>query len=248
MKKKTFKKLTSLSIVIPFYNEKPRLHLAFNNIRIFLKKNFVPKIEILFIDDGSTDKGNNLIKKYFEKFKKNKKVTFRLIKSKKNIGKGFAIKKGCLEAKNDWILTSDLDFSVPLSHIIIWFKKNFINNKINVYFGSRALVTSQVKSSQFRLFIGRVFRILIIFFLNIRIKDTQCGFKLYKSTAAKKIFRKLKMYGFDHDLEIVIISKKLNYKIVELPVKWHHVSQSKLSIVKDSFKMFLGILRLAFKK
>ena len=56
------------------------------------------------------------------------------------------------------------------------------------------------------------------------------------------------MYGFDHDLEIVIISKKLNYKILELPVKWHHVNQSKLNIIKDSFKMFLGILRLAFKK
>ena len=92
------------------------------------------------------------------------------------------------------------------------------------------------------------FHFLVWLFCVRSVKDTQCGFKLYKSNAAKKIFRKLKMYGFDHDLEIVIISKKLNYKIVELPVKWHHVSQSKLSIVKDSFKMFLGILRLAFKK
>ena len=194
MKKKTFKKPSSLSIVIPFYNEKPRLHLAFDNIRIFLKKNFVPKIEILFIDDGSTDKGNELIKKYFKKFKKNKKVTFRLIKSKKNIGKGYAIKKGCLEAKNDWILTSDIDFSVPLNHTIIWFKKNFINSKINVYFGSRALDASQVKSSQFRLFIGRVFRILIIFFLNIRIKDTQCGFKLLNKSYAKSVFKKINSF------------------------------------------------------
>ena len=56
------------------------------------------------------------------------------------------------------------------------------------------------------------------------------------------------MYGFDHDLEIVLISKKYKFTIKELPVKWHHVNQSKLNLIKDSIKMFFGILKLSFKK
>ena len=47
--------------------------------------------------------------------------------------------KSCLIAKNDWILTTDLDFSVPLDYIIYWFKNKLITDEFNIYFGSRAL-------------------------------------------------------------------------------------------------------------
>ena len=248
MKKKTFRNLNSLSIVIPFFNEKKRLHIAFKNINTFIKKKYINITEIVFVDDGSTDNGNILIKKFFEKFKKKKNLTLKLIRIKKNNGKGYALKRGCLKAKNNWILTTDLDFSVPLDHIIVWLKKKLISNETDIYFGSRALKTSIVKSAQYRLFVGKVFRLLIIFFLDILIKDTQCGFKLYKKKVAKKIFKELRMYGFDHDLEIVLISKKYKFIIKELPVKWHHVNQSKLNLIKDSIKMFFGILKLSFKK
>ena len=248
MKNKIINNLNSLSVIIPFYNEQKRLHLAFKNIILFLKKNSNLTTEILFIDDGSIDKGNLIIKNFFNSFKRNKKTSLKLIKIKKNNGKGYALKKGCMAAKNNWILTSDLDFSVPLTHINKWFKQKLITKNISIYFGSRALKKSKVKSSQYRLFIGSVFRWLIILFLNIRIKDTQCGFKLYKNKTAKKIFKDLRMYGFDHDLEIVLIAKKKYFEIKELPVKWHHVNHSKLSIFKDSLKMFFGILKLSMKK
>ena len=65
MKKKTFRNLSSLSIVIPFFNEKKRLHIAFKNINTFIKKKYINITEILFVDDGSTDNGNILIKKFF---------------------------------------------------------------------------------------------------------------------------------------------------------------------------------------
>ena len=93
-----------------------------------------------------------------------------------------------------------------------------------------------------------MFRLLISIFLGIKIKDTQCGFKLYKKLSAKKIFSKLTMYGFDHDLQIVLIAKKMNIKIKELPVFWKHINQSKLNLIKDSLKMLIGIFRLSFKK
>ena len=56
------------------------------------------------------------------------------------------------------------------------------------------------------------------------------------------------MYGFDHDLELVLLARKIKLGIKELPVNWHHVKQSKLNLFKDSFKMFFGILKLSIKK
>ena len=56
------------------------------------------------------------------------------------------------------------------------------------------------------------------------------------------------MRGFDHDLELVLKAKKLNFNIKELPVNWHHVSQSKLNLFKDSIKMFFGVIKLTLKK
>ena len=247
MKKKNIHNINSLSIVIPFYNEKNRLNLAFKNIDIFLKKKIISKIEILFVDDGSVDDGYLFVNNFFNKLKKNKNLSYKLLRTKKNFGKGYAIKKGCLAAKNKWILTTDLDFSVPLTHVNYWIKKKIISSEKDIFFGSRALENSEVKTAKYRLFIGKIFRVLISYFLSIKIKDTQCGFKLYKNLIAKKIFKKLKTYGFEHDLEVVILAKKMNYQIKELPVKWHHVGQSKLHLFKDSIKMFLGILKLSTK-
>ena len=87
-----------------------------------------------------------------------------MIKIKKNSGKGYALKKGCLIAKNDWILTTDLDFSVPLDYIIYWFKNKLITDEFNIYFGSRALKNLEVKTAKHRLFVGKIFRYLIFFF------------------------------------------------------------------------------------
>ena len=83
--------------------------------------------------------------------------------------------------------------------------------------------------------------------LNIKIKDTQCGYKLYKKKVAKLIFSKLKDYGFNHDLEIVLLLKQKNIKIKELPVKWIHKSDSRLNVFWDPVKMFFGIFTIKFR-
>jgi len=251
VKKKIFSSLTSISMVVPFFNEQNRLHYAFKNIETIFKNKFLKKIEIIFVDDGSLDGSVKKINNFFENIKKknfNKNRKLKLIRLSENRGKGFAIKKGCLAAKNNWILTTDVDFSVPITFLFRWIKVKYIDSQHNVYFGSRAHKKSIVKSSIHRLIIGKMFRLLISIFLGIKIKDTQCGFKLYKKLSAKKIFSKLTMYGFDHDLQIVLIAKKMNIKIKELPVFWKHINQSKLNLIKDSLKMLIGIFRLSFKK
>ena len=83
--------------------------------------------------------------------------------------------------------------------------------------------------------------------LNIKIKDTQCGYKLYKKSIAKPIFLKLKDYGFNHDLEIILLLKTKNIEIKELPVKWEHRDNSRLNIFWDPIKMLFGIFLIKFR-
>ena len=137
-----------------------------------------------------------------------------------------------------------MDLSVDPSQLIIWQKKDLIGNNDIIFFGSREVEGSAVDTKLYRKILGSLFRVISQIFLGIRLRDTQCGFKLYKKKIAKKIFKVLKSEGFEHDLEIVMLAKKFKYQITELPVKWVHMSGSKLNIFIDPIKMFFGILKI----
>ena len=238
--------IKELSIIFPLYNEEKRLKRTFLEILNFKKKiNKNKKIEIIFVNDGSSDNSQLLIESFIEKTK-TQNFNIKIFKLKKNMGKGYAIKHGVKKTSKKWILTTDIDLSVSLNQILEWEKYYPLHSK-NIIFGSRNLSQSKVEKNFFRFVLGNFFTFFVKLFLNISLFDTQCGFKLYKKTIAKKIFSQLTNYGFTHDLELVIISKKLEFEIIELPVKWTHKKGSKLNIFFEPIKMFLNIIYLRFK-
>ena len=242
--------IKSLSIIFPVFNEKLRLKSSFNHILSFLKTKKKIKIQIIFVDDGSSDNSYNLINSFVKNYKSskiNKKVNFQVIKSKNNLGKGSALKLGVNKATNDWIITADIDMSVSLFQIYKWIDKKFIIKKYPVYFGSRKNKKSVVESNLIRQILGDLMSLLTFIILNIKIKDTQCGYKLYKKSLAKPIFKKLKDYGYNHDLEIILRLKKKNIEIKELPVKWKHKNNSRLNIFFDPIKMLIGIFLMRLR-
>ena len=239
--------IKSLSIIFPVYNEELRLKSSFNHIRSFLKKKKKFKTEIIFSDDGSQDNSYNLIVQFIKSFKSNKKIKIKVVKLKKNLGKGGALKMGVKFAKNSWILTSDIDMSVSLFQLTNWLDKKLVNKKNFIYFGSRKHEKSIVKKKIFRNILGNIMGFLISTLLNIKIKDTQCGYKLYEKKIGKLIFSKLKTFDFNHDLEIILFLKTKNIKIKELPVRWTHKNNSSLNIFWDPIKMFLGIFKIRLR-
>ena len=98
-----------------------------------------------------------------------------------------------------------------------------------------------------RKFIGFLFFLILKLTLQISIKDTQCGFKMYHYNTAKKIFKKLKENGFAHDIEIVLIAKKLNFLIKELPITWVHKKNSKIDIFRHGLEFVYKIFMLKIK-
>lgn len=234
--------INSISIILPIFNEEKRIKENLIKIKKFNLAKFIKIKEFILVNDGSQDRTKKIIEEFIKKNKKKIK-NIKLINHKKNLGKGAALKTGIKNAKNDWILTSDIDFSVSLFELKSWIEKYIQFKKKNkvVFFGSRAHNQSIVNSKFYRKIIGYFLRKIIFFFLNIETKDTQCGFKLYKKKIAKKSFSLMISKGFEHDIELVLILKKNNIKIIELPVTWTHKEFSKVKILADSIKILKSI-------
>ena len=205
--------MLSLSIVMPLYNEERRLKKSLPILEKFIKKNKRHKIEVIFVNDGSTDKTNLIIKK----FKISGVINFKkkFINYSKNVGKGFAVKRGIREANNEWILLCDTDLSVHPNQFIIWFNKNYLISKRTAYYGSREHKQSIVKASIYRVVLGFFFKKMIRYMFDIKLSDTQCGFKVFHKSYSKKIFRKIRSYRFAFDVELTLLLKKYNIHIKE---------------------------------
>jgi len=94
--------------------------------------------------------------------------------------------------------------------------------------------------------------------LNLKgIKDTQCGFKMFKKEAALKIINKLKIFnqqrkvktssvsaGFD--LEFLFLAQKLGFKIKEIQVTWKHVETKNVSFLKDAIETLRDIIKIKY--
>ena len=234
--------MKNISIVIKIYNETNRLNKLFKNI-LLLNTSF--KIEFVFVDDGSNDNTVYKIENFINKFRK-KNYKLKLIKSKKNLGKGGALKLGVLYSHYNWIFTMDADLSVNFNQIEKW-KKKYLFNKKYAYFGSRNLENSNVTKKVHRRLMGIVFQFLVYIFFDKNIKDSQCGFKLYNKIYAKKIFSKIKTFGFAHDLEIIKLLKNNGIKIKELPITWKHEDNGKLNVLLDPFKMLFDIILIKLR-
>ena len=237
--------MNKISIVFPIYNEENRIGKLLKRLKNLKKKKYYNIFEFIFVDDGSTDQ---TIKKIEDFFFKNKRKSYRykIIKSKKNFGKGHALKLGVKAAKYNWIITMDVDLSVELYQIDKWKKKYFFKNDY-AYFGSRNISKSAVKYKYHRKIIGMIWQMIFSLCVDSKIKDTQCGFKLYNKKYIKKIFNSLTENGFAHDIELIFLLKREGVKIKELPVEWKHSDGSKLNIYLEPIKFFFRLWALVIK-
>jgi dolichyl-phosphate beta-glucosyltransferase len=224
-------------MIIPSYNDKKIIEPTLQKCIKYLSKNF-DRYEIIVVDDGSKDGTDKVISKYFGK-------NVKLLKNEKNKGKGFSVKKGILAAKYPFVLFSDSDLATPIEEVKNLF--NFIK-EYDVVIASRNMKESDVKTKQcfFRHTIGKTFPKLVNLLVLKGIKDTQCGFKLFKTSKAKRIVSLQTFDRFSFDVEILFIAKKLGYKIKEVPVIWIDKQGSTVNPIKDSIKMLIDLFRIKY--
>ncbi|MDS1029675.1 glycosyltransferase family 2 protein [Bacillota bacterium LX-D] len=227
-----------LSVVIPAYNEEKRLPKTLQKISSFLQgKDYA--YEILVVNDGSKD-GTKQVAEDFQK----KDLNIRVIDNPQNMGKGYAVRNGMLQARGQYFLFTDSDLSTPIEELDKFWSK--FQEGYQVVIGSRALKNSVIKVSQpfYRVLMGKTFNVIVRFLFWTRIKDTQCGFKCFTQEAAQAVFPKQQIWGFGFDVEVLFIARKLGYKICEYPVEWVNSPDTRVSALKDSLKMFWELLKI----
>ena len=195
--------------------------------------------EVVVVDDGSRDNTADLVRQYSEK-----NGIVRLLQNPGNHGKGYSVRNGVLNAQGAIVLFTDADLSSPIEEAPKLIEA--IQAGADVAIGSRWLRTElqTQRQSVARQIMGRAFNVLLRILLRLPFKDTQCGFKAFRRSAAKVLFPLQKIEGWGFDPEILFLACKLNLKVAEVPVVWAHDEGTRINPLADGSKMILEMMRI----
>ena len=229
----------TLSIVIPAYNEERRLPATLDVVFNWLDASPYGDAEVLVVDDGSTDATAAVVES-----RAATEPRLRLVQNAGNRGKGFAIRHGMLQAKGDWILFSDADLSAPIDELPKLLAAAQEQGAA-IAIGSRALDRSLigVHQSQWREMSGILFNRIMRVITGLPFSDTQCGFKLFRRDAARRVFPLQRLDGFSFDVEDLFVAHTLGIPTIEVPVRWNNVEGTKVGLMQG-VASFLDLLRI----
>jgi dolichyl-phosphate beta-glucosyltransferase len=225
-----------LSIIIPAYNEEALIASTLDSLQRYLSAR-PEQFEIIVVDDGSQDKTVASI----QAWKKCGSADLHLLINPKNMGKGFSIRRAVLESRGRYLIFIDADLPYELYAIDDFLKA--LRSGCDLAIGSRVLPGSEVRGvPALRYAAGQVFSWMVQAVLFKGLPDTQCGFKSFKSAAAKEIFRRLTISGFGFDVELLFVARKLKFAIQPIAVHMiEHRHRSRVRLFLDSLKMFSNL-------
>jgi len=232
--------VTALSVVIPAYNEHARLEPTLRRVIEYLEST-EPSCEIVVVDDGSTDDTAAIAHTVAQDWPR-----LRVIELPANRGKGGAVRAGMLAARGEQVLFSDADLATPIEELAKL--RAALAAGADIAIASRAVAGADIRVRQHKLreLSGRTFNLLVRILGAGAFKDTQCGFKLFSRAAAHDLFARATLDGFAFDVEVLLLARD-QYRIVEVPVVWLHVEESKVSTLAGA-KAFLDLLRLRLRR
>jgi|GEM_PF-129136 len=232
-----------LTVIVPAYNEAKRIGPTLESIVKYLDARGTP-YEVIVVDDGSKDNTAELVD---ELAKRHPQV--RCERVEKNSGKGNAVRRGMRLAKGELVLFTDADGATPIEELER-LEKRLADGGLQIAIGSRSsdgTGATQVDSTWWRRAVGRVFNFAVSGLLLSGVKDTQCGFKLFTSEAAKFLSAEQRSERFGFDVELLYMARRAEMPIGEVPVNWQDQPGSKVNVWRDGIKMFLDLLKFRFQ-
>lgn len=231
-----------LSVVIPAYNEALRLPKSLERIRCHYALKAYP-VELIVVDDGSTDQTAAVLRDFAERW-----PGMRILRNEKNRGKGFSVRRGVLAARGHYVLFTDADLSAPIEEadkLIAILEKTGADAAI----GSRAIDRRQigVHQNRSREVSGIIFNFLVRLSTGLKIRDTQCGLKLFRRAATHHAFERQRAVGFGFDPEVLFLIGRAGGKIIETPVRWNNDPATKVRFFRDSSRMLLDLLAIRWR-
>ena len=230
--------MAKYSIIIPAYNEGARLGRTLDRVLAYVSGQRWDA-ELIVVNDGSQDRTADLVREYAQRHPR-----LRLLENPGNHGKGYSVRNGMLNANGELLLFSDADLSSPIEEAPKLLAA--LQAGADVAIGSRWLQPElqTQRQSLLRQFYGRLFNLALRILLGLNFKDTQCGFKAFTRQAAQKVFplQRIERWGFDP--ELLYLSRKSGFKVVEVPVAWAHAEGTRISPLRDGMKMFGEVLKV----
>ncbi len=229
--------MVKVSIIIPAHNEETRIMKTLKDYTTFFNTKLKNDYKIIVIPNGCKD---NTVKIVSDFSKKNNSVSYKGLEIG---GKGIALIEGFKLANGNIIGFVDADNSTsPKEFYRLIQNINGYDGAIASRWMKEAIV--DIKQPLQRVIAGRCFNFLVRLLLGLKFYDTQCGAKIFKKEAIKKIYSNLGITKWAFDIDLLYLMKKSNYKIKEIPIEWNDTIGSKLNIPIASFEMFLALIRL----
>jgi dolichyl-phosphate beta-glucosyltransferase len=221
----------SLSLVVPVYNAPDlarRVLACLPELRKAAGEGGFELVETIFVNDGSEpmlDVG--------------REPGVEVLRNGTNRGKGYSVRRGALAAKGGWVLMSDVDLSAPLSE----FSKLAGSSDAWMVCGSR---DGRIGMPLRRRLLSRVFHLAVRLAGVSGVKDTQCGFKLFRMDVMRPVFEAQRIERFAFDVELLRLIRRRGGVVAEVPVEWKGGSRSSLSILADAPRMLWDLFRILF--
>lgn len=224
-----------LSIIIPAFNEEASIARTLRTVL----GHFDREIELIVVDDGSADNTAELVREFSQQ-----EPAVNLLRLDQNQGKGAAVKRGMLAANGQLRLMTDADLSVSIDQY--GRLSQHIERGADIAIASRDMPDSRLMPAQplLRHMSGLAFRQLRQRLLLPTIRDTQCGFKLFRGEVAQVIFEKATLPGYAFDCEILAIATRLGYSIDEVGISWCNDLNSRVRPLRDGLRACLDLWRI----
>lgn len=219
------------------YNESAIIADTAAKLSAYMDENF-EDYEIIFSDDGSKDGSADIVRSL-------SLPNVRVIGYPDNRGKGSAVREAMLASEGDAVMFTDSDLAYG-TDVIKKVADAFVENpECDLVIGSRNLDKdgydgyTLVRRVASKCYIG-----VLKLIGGLKITDSQCGCKAFSGKAAKRVFSNCTVNRFAFDFEAILIAEKCGYKIKEIPVKVINHGDSKVNVLRDSFKMIRDILKM----
>ncbi len=217
--------MRDLSVIVPAYNEAARISVTLRSIASYLDRTD-RDAEVIVVDDGSTDATVDVVRSHARSF-----ARLKIVPCGFNGGKGRAVRMGMLTANGRHRLFLDADNSTDiaeLDRLLAAAHEEPIEPAVvigSIASGSRLVERPQ---SRLRRRLGKVGNRVIQHLVLPGIGDSQRGFKVFTGDAADKIFPRCRVDGWAFDVEALAVARGLGYHVLEVPVAWAHVDDSRV--------------------
>lgn len=200
-----------ISVVIPAYNEEARIERCLRETHETMVA-MGAAFEVILVDDGSYDETLSLARLAAEDLD-----NVRVIGYQQNLGKGYALVKGAMEADGDLVLFVDADLEVHPRQVGLLYAA-LIGLDADVVIGSKLHPSSTISYPLKRRILSAGYYLIVWMLFRLPVRDTQTGLKLYKTEVLRRVAGRILVKGFAFDLEALANARRLGYKVAEAPV------------------------------